>query len=181
MDHALSRRTLLGGVLAATQTVRSQRNSSKPNFVVILFDDLGVHDLGYLGASDLKTPNIDKLAAGGTVCRNWYSNAPVCAPARSSLMTGRVPQRNGVISNGSPLRPTEKSIASLLKSNGYATGAVGKWHLGSTPDTASIISMASWKAASIIIRIAFIGASPSALIFTICGAIAKKSSRMANI
>jgi arylsulfatase A-like enzyme len=89
MDQTLSRRTLLGGTIAASQIARGQ--TGKPNFIVILFDDLGVHDLGYLGASDLKTPNIDKLAAGGTVCRNWYSNAPVCAPARSCLMTGRIP------------------------------------------------------------------------------------------
>src|SRR5580698_8734043 len=120
MDQDLSRRTLLAG-LAASQVVRSQVALSKPNFIVILFDDLGVHDLGYLSASDLKTPNIDKLAAGGTVCRNWYSNAPVCAPARSCLMTGRIPQRCGVTNNGNPLRPSEKSIASVLKSAGYST------------------------------------------------------------
>jgi arylsulfatase A-like enzyme len=135
MGHTLSRRTLLGGALAASQAARGQRAASKPNFIVILFDDLGVHDLGYLGAVDLKTPNIDKLAAGGTVCRNWYSNAPVCAPARSSLLTGRIPQRAGVPNNGNPLRPSEKTIASVLKSNGYSTGLAGKWHLGSTPDT----------------------------------------------
>lgn len=135
MGQALSRRTLLGGALAASQAARGQRVASKPNFIVILFDDLGVHDLGYLGASDLKTPNIDKLAAGGTVCRNWYSNAPVCAPARSCLLTGRIPQRAGVTNNGNPLRQSEKTIASVLKSNGYSTGLIGKWHLGSTPET----------------------------------------------
>jgi arylsulfatase A-like enzyme len=133
MDPTLSRRTLLGGALAASQVTRGA--SSKPNFLVILFDDLGVHDLGYLGASDLKTPHIDKLAAGGTVFRNWYSNAPVCAPARSCLMTGRIPQRAGVANNGNPLRPSEKTIASVLKENGYSTGLIGKWHLGSTPET----------------------------------------------
>jgi arylsulfatase A-like enzyme len=135
MDQALSRRTLLGGALAASQAARGQRVSSKPNFIVILFDDLGAHDLGYLGASDLRTPNIDILAAGGTVCRNWYSNAPVCAPARSCLLTGRIPQRTGVPNNGDSLRPSEKTIASVLKSNGYSTGLIGKWHLGSTPET----------------------------------------------
>lgn len=129
----LTRRTLLGGALAATQG--RPADSSKPNVIVILFDDLGVHDLGYLGASDLKTPNIDKLAAGGTVCRNWYSNAPVCAPARSSLMTGRCPLRAGVTGNGVPLRPSEITIASLLNAQGYLTALTGKWHLGSTADT----------------------------------------------
>ncbi len=129
----LTRRTLLGGALAAAQA--RPADSPEPNVIVILFDDLGVHDLGYLGASDLKTPNIDKLAAGGTVCRNWYSNAPVCAPARSSLMTGRCPLRAGVTGNGVPLRPSEITIAALLKARGYQTALTGKWHLGSTPDT----------------------------------------------
>src|SRR5580700_8806189 len=118
MSQALSRRTLLGGALAASQSARGQRAASKPNFIVILFDDLGAHDLGYLGASDLKTPNIDKLAAGGTVCRNWYSNAPVCAPARSCLLTGRIPQRAGVPNNGDPLGRREKPTRWGLKSNG---------------------------------------------------------------
>lgn len=135
MDQTLSRRTLLGGALAASQLMAQRASSAKPNVLVILFDDLGVTDLGHLGATDLKTPNIDKLAAGGTVCRNWYSNAPVCAPARSALMTGRCPIRAGVPGNGQALRPTEKTIATLLKANGYETGLLGKWHLGSTPDT----------------------------------------------
>jgi arylsulfatase A-like enzyme len=107
----------------------------KPNVIVILFDDLGVHDLGFLGANDLRTPNIDRLASAGVVCRNWYSNAPVCAPARSALMTGRNPLRAGVPDNGQALRPTEKTIASLLKESGYTTALIGKWHLGSSPDT----------------------------------------------
>jgi len=109
--------------------------AARPNIVTILFDDLGVQDFGYLGASDLQTPNIDRLAAGGTVLRNWYSNAPVCAPARSALMTGRAPLRNGVATNGKPLPAKEKTIASLLKDSGYDTALCGKWHLGSTPDT----------------------------------------------
>ena len=131
MSRAFTRRSLLGGAGAAGMQLAAQpRAQSKPNLVVILFDDLGVADFGYLGASDLKTPHIDRLAAGGTVCTNWYSNAPVCAPARSALMTGRHPIRAGVANNGQPLRPTEKSIATLLKSGGYETALTGKWHLG---------------------------------------------------
>jgi arylsulfatase A-like enzyme len=132
----LSRRSLLAGAIASTQmpaVLKAQLR--KPNVIVMLFDDLGEHDLGYLGARDLKTPNIDKLAAQGTVSRSWYSNAPVCAPARSALMTGRYPLRAGVGHNGLPLRPSEKTIAAVLKENGYATALTGKWHLGSTPDT----------------------------------------------
>jgi len=137
---SISRRTLIGGALAASQALSGERSSSaaaaaKPNALVILFDDLGVQDLGYLGASDLKTPNIDKLAAGGTLCRNWYSNAPVCAPARAALMTGRCPIRAGVANNGIPLPPRERSIATILKESGYETAILGKWHLGSTAET----------------------------------------------
>ena len=104
----LSRRALLQGAAAAPLAARQPVGAQKPNVIVILFDDLGVHDLGYLGANDLRTPNIDRLASSGVVCRNWYSNAPVCAPARSALMTGRNPLRAGVPDNGHALRPTEK-------------------------------------------------------------------------
>jgi arylsulfatase A-like enzyme len=136
MISSFSRRTLLQGAVAASQLSQSNgATDRKPNVVVILFDDLGLHDLGYLGAADLRTPNIDRLAATGTVCRNWYSNAPVCAPARSSLMTGRSPIRAGVGQNGLPLRASERTVASVLKDSGYATALIGKWHLGSSPDT----------------------------------------------
>jgi arylsulfatase A-like enzyme len=138
LSLALDRRTLLKGALAAASQGPLRPAASagpKPNVIVILFDDLGVYDLGYLGASDLRTPNIDRLAATGTVCTNWYSNAPVCAPARSGLMTGRCPIRAGVAQNGTPLRPSEKTMASILKDQGYATALTGKWHLGSTPET----------------------------------------------
>src|SRR6266581_8981338 len=93
--------------------------TSHPNFIVIVADDLGCHDLGCLGAADLKTPHIDALAASGARFVNWYSNAPVCAPARSSIMTGRYPIRAGVPVNGKDLAPAQKTIASLLKPQGY--------------------------------------------------------------
>ena len=84
----MSRRSLLAGALASAQAPTTLNAASgKPNAIVILFDDLGVHDFGCLGASDVLTPHIDRLAADGTTCRNWYSNAPVCAPARAALMT----------------------------------------------------------------------------------------------
>jgi arylsulfatase A-like enzyme len=139
MNPSLTRRAFVGGAAAAAAPLSSiaaaQASTTKLNVVVILFDDLGVNDQGYLGATDLKTPNIDRLAAGGTVCRNWYSNAPVCAPARSALMTGRCPLRAGVPNNSSPLRPSEITLAAALKNAGYATALSGKWHLGDTPDT----------------------------------------------
>jgi arylsulfatase A-like enzyme len=139
-DPNLSRRALLAGALASravpsvAQAAELSR-LSKPNVIVILFDDLGLHDLGFLGANDLKTPNIDRLASQGRRFTNWYSNAPVCAPARSALLTGRCPIRAGVPGNGKPLRPSEITVAAALKAAGYSTALTGKWHLGSTPET----------------------------------------------
>ena len=103
--------------------------------MVFLADDLGCHDIGAWGAADLKTPHIDALAASGARFTNWYAAAPVCAPSRAALLTGRYPIRAGVPDNGPPLPPSERTIASLLKPAGYATGLFGKWHIGYTPGT----------------------------------------------
>ena len=130
----LSRRQFAGG-LAASVAAQTQ-NRRRPNVLVFLADDLGCHDLGCWGADDLKTPNIDALAASGARFTNWYAAAPVCAPSRAALLTGRYPIRAGVPDNGPPLAPAEKTIATLLKPAGYATGLFGKWHLGSGADTA---------------------------------------------
>ncbi len=135
MSTPISRRALLGSAAVTAGLAQQRPATSKPNVIVILFDDLGVTDQGYLGATDLKTPNIDRLAAGGTACRSWYSNAPVCAPARSAIMTGRHPIRCGVATNGKALAPSEDTIATVLKRVGYNTAIMGKWHLGSTPET----------------------------------------------
>ncbi|MCC6857133.1 MAG: sulfatase-like hydrolase/transferase [Bryobacterales bacterium] len=112
------------------------RESLRPNFVVIVTDDHGYHDLGCQGARDLQTPHLDALAASGARLTHWYSNAPMCAPSRASLLTGRYPARAGVPTNGPALPPGELTIPALLKPHGYATGLTGKWHLGSGPDTA---------------------------------------------
>ncbi len=119
---------------AALRTALLGRNRL-PNFLILLTDDHGYHDLGCQGAGDLKTPNLDALAASGARFVNWYSNAPMCAPARGALLTGRYPIRAGVPQNGLPLPPSELTIARLLKALGYITGLVGKWHLGSTPES----------------------------------------------
>ena len=105
----------------------------KPNFVVILLDDLGCTDLGCYGARDLKTPHIDALSGTGVRFTNWYSNAPVCAPSRASLLTGLYPASAGVPTNGSALPADKPTIASLLKPAGYRSSLIGKWHLGNTP------------------------------------------------
>jgi len=133
----MTRRTLLtGAALQAAQPGRAQApRNRKPNVIVILMDDLGCRDLGVYGAADLKTPNIDSIARSGARFENWYSNAPVCAPARAALMTGRFPIRAGMPDNGLDLPPREKMIPALLKPAGYATACIGKWHLGVTPET----------------------------------------------
>jgi arylsulfatase A-like enzyme len=72
MNTTFSRRAMLGGVAAMAQAAPAAPASTRRNVIMILFDDLGTHDLGFLGAKDLQTPHIDWLAAGGTVCENWY-------------------------------------------------------------------------------------------------------------
>ena len=124
----LTRRAALSMPLAlAAQAVQ------KPNFVLILLDDLGCTDLGCYGARDLKTPHIDALSGTGVRFTNWYSNAPVCAPSRASLLTGLYPASAGVPTNGSALPADKPTIASLLKPAGYRSSLIGKWHLGNTP------------------------------------------------
>ena len=130
----ISRRQMLAG--AAAGAARALYAApARPNIVLFLADDLGCHDLGAWGATDLKTPNIDALAASGVRFTNWYAAAPVCAPSRASLLTGRYPIRAGVPDNGPPLAASEQTIARVLKTAGYATGLFGKWHLGDTPET----------------------------------------------
>jgi len=98
-------------------------------------------DVNCYGAKDLHTPNLDRLAREGTRFTQFYVGAPVCSPSRAALMTGRYPQRAGVPGNvssdkGKPGMPAEQvTIAEMMKSAGYATGHVGKWHLGYTPET----------------------------------------------
>jgi arylsulfatase A-like enzyme len=131
----LTRRDFVAGAASASAALALPQGRRRPNFVIFLGDDLGCHDVGCWGASDLQTPHIDALSAGGTRFTNWYAAAPVCAPSRAGLLTGRYPIRAGVPDNGRPLRATERTIASVLQPAGYATAAIGKWHLGDTPET----------------------------------------------
>lgn len=108
----------------------------RQDVVLILLDDMGYGDLGCFGCTDIRTPNIDRLARQGVRLTDFYSNGPVCTPSRAALMTGRYPQRVGLewaISPGDkvPGLPVEEvSLARMLKQTGYATGLFGKWHLG---------------------------------------------------
>jgi arylsulfatase A len=113
--------------------------AGKPNVVIILADDLGYGDLGCYGHPTIRTPNLDKMAAEGARFTQFYVAAEVCTPSRASLLTGRYPIRSGMahnqfrvlrsISTGG-LPASEITIAQALKQQGYATGIVGKWHLG---------------------------------------------------
>jgi arylsulfatase A len=105
-----------------------------PDVVIVFADDLGYGDLGVYGATLIKTPNIDRLAAEGSRFDAMYVPTPICAPSRASLLTGRYGVRNGVTwNNDTNIKPTEITIAQILKNQGYATGMVGKWHLGAKP------------------------------------------------
>ncbi len=123
------------------------RADTKPNVVLILIDDLGQRDLGCYGSTYYKTPNLDKLAKDGTRFTDAYSACPVCSPTRASIMTGKYPARLHLTDwlPGRGDRPDQKmarpkmrqelpleetTLAEAFKSAGYATGHIGKWHLG---------------------------------------------------
>jgi len=116
--------------------IAGNKKESLPNIVIILADDLGYGDVGCYGATKVKTPNIDRLAHEGICFTNAHSPASVCTPSRYNLMTGRYCWRtwagHGVVWANDPLLIDESrmTIASLLHSEGYSTGCIGKWHLG---------------------------------------------------
>lgn len=126
---------------ASGSAVLTAQTPARPNFIVIYTDDQGYGDAGCYGSAEIKTPHLDRLAANGVRFTDWYSNCPVCSPSRASLMTGKYPQRTGIVrvltseaTFSTPgLRGGEVSMAGELRKLGYRTAHFGKWHLGSAP------------------------------------------------
>jgi len=124
------------GCALTNQSKPAASESQPPNIVFIIADDLGIGDTSIYGSSIIDTPNIDALAAEGVRFTQGYVSHPVCSPSRAGLLTGRYQQRHGWefnpagrdVQNGMSVE--ERTFADALKANGYATGMVGKWHLG---------------------------------------------------
>ena len=102
----------------------------KPNLIFVFGDQHRQCDVGCAGNSQVQTPSMDKLAQQGMFFPNTFTNVPICVPARGSLMTGKHPLSHKAVSNDLPLPLSETGIAQVFKDDGYATGYIGKWHLG---------------------------------------------------
>jgi len=133
---------ILGGCSGLSMPGSGRSSSKKPNFIIIFCDDMGYGDLGCYGHPTIRTPNLDQMAAEGQKWTNFYVGASVCTPSRAALMTGRLPIRSGMCSDkrrvlfpdsASGLPHGEVTIAEGLKTRGYTTACVGKWHLGHLP------------------------------------------------
>lgn len=128
-------RHFLAGAFALAATLASAADAPRPNIVILLADDLGYADVGFAGGKTIRTPNLDKLAAAGARLDDYYVQ-PLCSPTRAAMLTGRYPMRYGL--QVGVLRPweqrglpvEERLLPQALKSAGYTTDIVGKWHLG---------------------------------------------------
>src|SRR6478609_6167141 len=124
------------GILLLCGAVTAQNKKNKPNVIVILMDDMGYADTKPYGSVGYETPNFDKLANEGVRMTHFYAAQAVCTASRAALLTGCYPTRLGLGHALAPwdktaLNPKEETIATVLKNEGYVTGMLGKWHLGS--------------------------------------------------
>ena len=126
----------VAAMLSCSATLQAAE-PGRPNVIIFLSDDVGWAEYGFQGSKDIPTPNIDSIAAGGVRFTQGYVSGPYCSPTRAGLMTGRYQTRFGhefnSVAQQSGLALQEKTIADRLKPLGYATAAVGKWHLGQKP------------------------------------------------
>jgi arylsulfatase A len=138
MTRAFAIATALAALVAAPVAAQTAR----PNIILIVADDVGYGDIGAYGAPDVKTPNLDRLAREGVRFTDFYA-APTCSPTRASLISGRYYQRVRIErplgaakspAGDQGLPATGRSLPALLKGAGYATGLIGKWHLGYKPE-----------------------------------------------
>src|ERR1043165_606292 len=144
MKHALLVRFLLafGLVLVGWGPLHAQNKGKgkgkKTNILIILSDDVGYGEFGFQGNKQIPTPNIDSIARNGIRFTQGYVSGPYCSPTRAGLMTGRYQTRFGHELNSVARREgrpvTETTLADRLRAAGYATAAVGKWHLGVGPE-----------------------------------------------
>ena len=146
LRHGVSKLLLIViGLASAQSDIAAQSNagaSDRPNVVLILMDDLGYGDIGSYGVKDARTPNLNRLAREGVRLTNAYANGPSCSPTRAGLITGQYQQRYGIewplgsVAGDSArgLPATGATLPTLLRKNGYATGLIGKWHLGFKPE-----------------------------------------------
>lgn len=137
---------LVGLAASIASADRSVAQSRPPNFIIIFTDDQGYGDLGSFGHPTIRTPHLDRMAAEGQRWTSFYSCDSVCTPSRAGLLTARLPVRSGMTSDGPGVRRvlfpdsagglpgSEITIAEALKPRGYATAAIGKWHLGHLPE-----------------------------------------------
>jgi len=123
---------LLSGAAASSPWALAQPR--RPNLVFLYADDMGWHDVGFNGRKEWSTPNLDRLASQGTVFDRWYTAAPLCAPSRACLLTGRYTIHHGVRGNAVDIPTSEVTLPEALKPLGYATALAGKWHRGRLPD-----------------------------------------------
>ncbi len=130
--------TLILALTCALAAGQAPPPAERPNVIYIMADDQGYGDLGVQGHPYIRTPNIDRMAAEGARFTDFYAQ-PFCGPSRAALMTGTYPARNSLAFNHIPrartgIHPNEITIAEILKTRGYRTALVGKWHLGDAPE-----------------------------------------------